>query len=230
MRPSLVCFLSILCSVAAPVQAQGKSCEQLRDEIASRLTWPQGSYRLDIVPKDDVGEAKILGSCERGARRIVVYRDGAAPAAAAAALPASAPAEVLAEPADPQASAPLAATPPSPTASAVARARARRGAVDEATLDQYREWIAQARTEHPYADSEDRMFDVMMCESKGNASLVARAGPYSGLFQYATGTWKAAWNTYSEQDILDAKTQIFATALAWKNKMQRQWGCYKKQH
>ena len=65
---------------------------------------------------------------------------------------------------------------------------------------------------------------------KGNASLVARAGPYSGLFQYGTRTWKGAWNTYRDEDILDPKAQIFATALAWKNEMQHQWGCYSRAH
>lgn len=98
----------------------------------------------------------------------------------------------------------------------------------DATLEQYRAWISEARVKHPYADSEERMYAVMMCESGGKASIVNPAGPYSGLFQYTTPTWKAAWNTYRDESILDAKAQIFATALAWSLKMQAQWGCYKK--
>ena len=94
------------------------------------------------------------------------------------------------------------------------------------SLAQYKAWIAEARAKHPYADSEQRMYDVMMCESGGNAKIVNRAGPYSGLFQYATGTWNGGWNDYRSENVLDARAQIFATALAWQKKMQRQWGCY----
>ena len=98
--------------------------------------------------------------------------------------------------------------------------------MDEDTLAQYHVWIAQARAKHPYTDSEQRMFDVMMCESGGNASIVNNAGPYSGLFQFGTATWNGVWNDYRKENILDARAQIFATALAWQMGMQHQWGCY----
>ena len=104
------------------------------------------------------------------------------------------------------------------------------GAVDEGTLNQYRAWISEARQTHPYADSEERMYAVMMCESRGQAGLVNQAGPYSGLFQYGPSTWRGAWNTYRDQNIRDARAQIFATALAWHNHMQGQWGCYSHPH
>jgi hypothetical protein len=104
-----------------------------------------------------------------------------------------------------------------------------RGPVDEQTLNQYRAWIHEARVTHPYPDSEDRMYAVMMCESRGQATLVAAAG-YSGLFQYSPATWRGAWNAYSNQSILDPRAQIFATALAWHNHMQGQWGCYSHPH
>lgn len=105
-----------------------------------------------------------------------------------------------------------------------------RGAVDEQTLGQYRAWISEARARHPYADSEERMYAVMLCESRGQAAIVNPAGPYSGLFQYSRATWSGEWNTYRDQDILDPRAQIFATALAWSNGMQRQWGCYTRPH
>jgi hypothetical protein len=70
------------------------------------------------------------------------------------------------------------------------------------------------------------MYAVMMCESRGQAALVNSAGPYTGLFQYSTATWKSAWNQYRDQSVLDARAQIFATALAWQMHMQGQWGCY----
>lgn len=95
-----------------------------------------------------------------------------------------------------------------------------------AALDQYRVWISEARALHPYSDSEQRMYDVMMCESGGNPSIVNPAGPYTGLFQYVAGTWNGEWNTYRESEITDARAQIFATALAWSLNMQSHWGCY----
>lgn len=112
---------------------------------------------------------------------------------------------------------------PAPAASTNPRAPA-----TEATLKQYRDWISEARAKHKYADSEARMYAVMMCESGGRAGVVNPVGPYSGLFQYAVPTWKDKWNTYAGGGILDAKSQIFATALAWSLKMQSHWGCYKK--
>lgn len=103
-----------------------------------------------------------------------------------------------------------------------------RAAPDDATLKLYRQWIGWARVKHPYADSEARMYAVMMCESGGRSAIVNPAGPYTGLFQYATGTWNDTWNTYRADGPLNAKAQIFATALAWSLKMQSHWGCYKK--
>lgn len=100
----------------------------------------------------------------------------------------------------------------------------------EAALAQYRVWIGEARVQYPYPDSVQRMYDVMMCESGGQAGIVNPAGPYSGLFQYADGTWNGDWNTYRENDILDAQSQIFATALAWSLNMQGHWGCYSRPH
>jgi len=104
------------------------------------------------------------------------------------------------------------------------------GAGDEQTLDQYRAWIREARATHPYPDSEERMYAVMMCESEGRAEVVNSAGPYSGLFQYSAATWNGDWNTYRDENILDPRAQFFATALAWSNGMQSQWGCYNRAH
>ena len=124
-------------------------------------------------------------------------------------------------------SAPAAPKPAAPTPAPAASTNPRASA-SEATLKQYRDWIGQARAKHPYTDSEARMYAVMMCESGGRAGVVNPIGPYSGLFQYAVPTWKDKWNTYAAGGILDAKSQIFATALAWSLKMQSHWGCYKK--
>ena len=103
-----------------------------------------------------------------------------------------------------------------------------RAAPDASTLAQYRTLIAEAREKHPYADSVDRMYEVMMCESGGRLAVINPAGPYTGLFQYVAGTWNGAWNTYRNAGMNDAKAQIFATALAWSLNMQSHWGCYRK--
>jgi len=212
-----------------PAQAQVRSCEQLRDDIASRAGWAPGSYRLEVVPKDEVGDGRPLGTCEAGARRIVVYFGAATPASGSAPAPApasaAAPAPAPAQPDGPSPSPAMQVAVPAVEPTAVVR----RGTLDEATLQRYREWIAEARAKHPYADDEERMFQVMMCESRGNAAIVSAAG-HSGLFQYAPATWRAAWNTYAADGILDARAQIFATSLAWEKKNQGWWGCYKRAH
>ena len=125
------------------------------------------------------------------------------------------------------------ATPPAPPAIPAATATPApspkpTASPDAATLKQYRTWIAEAREKYAYAETSDRMYAVMICESGGRATIVNPAGPYKGLFQYSPLTWNGPWNSYRNDGILDAKAQIFATALAWSLKMQRQWGCYKK--
>lgn len=89
---------------------------------------------------------------------------------------------------------------------------------------QYRSWMEEARQLHPYPESVDAMWAVMICESSGNATLVA--APYHGLFQYHGDTWSGEWNPYRAEDILDPRAQIFATAKAWQDGNQAWWGCY----
>lgn len=120
------------------------------------------------------------------------------------------------------------AAPETIPAASPAPAAESRAPADAATLALYRKWIGEARARHPYPESEARMYAVMMCESSGRAAIINPAGPYTGLFQFAAPTWNDAWNTYRAEGMLDAKAQIFATALAWSLKMQNRWGCYKK--
>ncbi len=91
--------------------------------------------------------------------------------------------------------------------------------------DQYRAWMDEARIRHPYSESVEQMWEVMLCESSGNPDLVA--GSYHGLFQYAQETWEADWNPYRDRPILDPQAQIFATAKAWHDGYQSWWGCYR---
>jgi hypothetical protein len=106
------------------------------------------------------------------------------------------------------------ATPARPTAAPPATAS-----------DQYRAWMDEARIRHPYTESVEQMWEVMLCESSGKPDLVA--GPYHGLFQYAQETWQGDWNPYRDRPILDPQAQIFATAKAWHDGYQSWWGCYR---
>ena len=67
--------------VPACSYAQGaKACEELKTEIATKLD-AKGvkNYTLDIVAKDaDAGDAKVVGTCEGGAKKILYKRGEAA--------------------------------------------------------------------------------------------------------------------------------------------------------
>jgi len=51
--------------------AAGKSCDELKTKIAAHLDGKNVTgYTLDIVDADKVGDAKVVGSCEGGAKKI----------------------------------------------------------------------------------------------------------------------------------------------------------------
>jgi hypothetical protein len=51
--------------------AAGKPCDQLKTEIAAKLDAKNVTgYTLDIVDADKTGDAKVVGTCESGARKI----------------------------------------------------------------------------------------------------------------------------------------------------------------
>ncbi|MDP5239893.1 DUF1161 domain-containing protein [Uliginosibacterium sp. 31-16] len=65
-----VLFAVMLTLLAAPAFAM-KSCEELKSEIDARI---QGhgvkSYSLEIVPKGEAKDAKVVGTCEGGSKEI----------------------------------------------------------------------------------------------------------------------------------------------------------------
>jgi len=69
--------------VPACSYAQGaKACEDLKTEIAAKLD-AKGvkGYTLEIVAKDaDAGDAKVVGTCEAGSKKILYKKGEAAPA------------------------------------------------------------------------------------------------------------------------------------------------------
>lgn len=52
-----------------------KSCEELKSEIAAKID-KKGvkAYTLEIVAKDKAGDAKLVGSCDGGSKKITYTR------------------------------------------------------------------------------------------------------------------------------------------------------------
>jgi predicted lipoprotein with Yx(FWY)xxD motif len=59
----------LLCAGSSAFAA--KACEELKSEIAAKLDAKNVTgYTLEIVEADKVGDAKVVGSCEGGAKKI----------------------------------------------------------------------------------------------------------------------------------------------------------------
>jgi hypothetical protein len=65
-----------LLSIAGTALAAGKPCEELKAEIAAKLD-ARGiaNYSLEIVDKGAAANGKVVGSCDKGAKKIV-YKQG----------------------------------------------------------------------------------------------------------------------------------------------------------
>jgi hypothetical protein len=72
----LTLLAAALALAAAPSFAQVKPCEELKAEIAKKLD-DKGvkNYTLDIVDNDQVGDRKVVGSCDGGTKKIVYVRN-----------------------------------------------------------------------------------------------------------------------------------------------------------
>ncbi len=71
--------LSILVALAITLPsawAQVKPCEELKTEIAAKIN-ANGvtNFTLEIVPNEQVGDRKVVGSCEGGSKKIVYVRN-----------------------------------------------------------------------------------------------------------------------------------------------------------
>jgi len=88
-------LLLLMLGAAGGAQAQVASCEELRASIEARIASAGVSrFSVTVVPMDDATEARVVGTCERGSRKIVYVREPSQPLGGAAALarPAAAPA------------------------------------------------------------------------------------------------------------------------------------------
>lgn len=62
--------LALFACLSANAHA-GKPCEELKAEIAAKLEAANvKNYALDIVETGKVGDAKVVGSCDAGAKKI----------------------------------------------------------------------------------------------------------------------------------------------------------------
>ncbi len=68
----LVSLLAVALVLASPAAFAGKPCEELKSEIAAKIDGKGVTdYVLEIVPADQVGDKKVVGSCEGGEKKIV---------------------------------------------------------------------------------------------------------------------------------------------------------------
>ena len=58
-------------SLAGGSAFAAKSCDELKTEIAAKLDAKKiAGYTLDIVEADKAGDAKVVGTCEHGSKKI----------------------------------------------------------------------------------------------------------------------------------------------------------------
>ena len=61
----------IAISLASSTAMSAKPCDELKSEIAAKLDAAGvKSYSLDIVAIEKIGDAKVVGSCEGGTKKI----------------------------------------------------------------------------------------------------------------------------------------------------------------
>jgi len=77
---SWITLAAVLFVPACSYAQAAKPCEELKSEIAAKLD-AKGvkSYSLEIAPKDQDVEGKVVGSCEGGTKKIVYRRAATAP-------------------------------------------------------------------------------------------------------------------------------------------------------
>jgi len=69
-----ILLAALLAFALSPALAQKKSCDELKGEIEAKLKIKGVTgYSLDIVAAADAKDAKVVGSCDSGAKKIV-YR------------------------------------------------------------------------------------------------------------------------------------------------------------
>ncbi len=71
MRSYVLCAVSLVVSGSA----LATPCDEVKSQIAAKLDAKHvTNYTLDVVPADQSGDAKVVGTCEGGAKKIVYTR------------------------------------------------------------------------------------------------------------------------------------------------------------
>ncbi len=67
--------LAVVLMLALPAAWAGKSCDELKTEVAAKLD-AKGvkNYTLEAVATADVKDQKVVGSCEGGSKKLVYTR------------------------------------------------------------------------------------------------------------------------------------------------------------
>ena len=66
-----IVFIAFALMISSPAFA-AKPCEELKSEIAAKIEAKAiKNYTLEVVPADQVGDRKVVGSCEGGTKKIV---------------------------------------------------------------------------------------------------------------------------------------------------------------
>ena len=72
-KPTLLLLSALLLTQAA--QAAAKPCDELKAEIAAKLDGKGvKGYEITAVDNDKVGDAKVVGSCDGGTRKLTYLR------------------------------------------------------------------------------------------------------------------------------------------------------------
>ena len=68
-------IVSLALLVAPTTAFAAKPCEELKSEIAAKLDAKKvANSTLEIVPKDQAGDKKVVGTCDGGTKKIIYER------------------------------------------------------------------------------------------------------------------------------------------------------------
>jgi hypothetical protein len=77
-------YALLFVSMAVSTGALATPCDEVKTQIAAKLDAKHvANYTLEAVAADQAGDAKVVGVCEGGAKKIVYTRKAADPATAA---------------------------------------------------------------------------------------------------------------------------------------------------
>jgi hypothetical protein len=67
--------LAVTLALVAMPAAAGKSCDDLKEKIEAKMNGKGvKNFTLEAVPNADVGDRKVVGSCDVGTKKIVYTR------------------------------------------------------------------------------------------------------------------------------------------------------------